>query len=65
MAGEWVAPECSNLTHRLPQSLILSRGVRINEEMDRTFIILTIDRGVALNLLPFQYLQAIDDQKGE
>ena len=33
--------------------------------MDRTSIILTLDCCVALDLQPFQHLQAIDDQKGE
>jgi hypothetical protein len=45
--------------------LHLSRGARINEEMDRTFIILALDRCVALDLLPSQCFQAIDDQGGE
>jgi hypothetical protein len=50
----------------LPAAIFhLSSGVRINEEMDRTCIILTLDRCVATHLLPFQYLQTIDDQEGE
>jgi hypothetical protein len=39
--------------------------VRINEKMDRALIILSFDHFVGTGIQPFQYLQAIDDQKGK